>query len=89
MDVQSYVSTRIMSASLRDSSTNVTVLDDSTKSITSDSIDSKSADSTREHCELMPLEKMKSCIWKHFAVQDGGFKEKDKKKQTTVIASYA
>jgi len=60
MHVQLYMSTRIMSATLRDSSTNVTVLDDSTESITSHCIDSKSGDSTREHYELMPLEKMKA-----------------------------
>ena len=74
------------SSSSRDSSTNVTILDDSTKSITSDCIDSESGDSTREHCELLPLEKAKSSIWKHFGfpAQDREFKEKDKKKCTTV-----
>jgi len=62
------------------------VLDDNTESIARDCIGSESVDSTREHCELLSLERVKSSVWKHFGfpAKDSQFKEKDKKKWTTV-----
>ena len=79
----------MLASSSTSSSASVTLLDDNTESITtvlSDCIDSESGDSIKELFELLPLEKANSSIWKHFGfpAQDSKFKEKDKKKQTTV-----
>ena len=76
----------MLASSSVSSSTCVIILNNNTEFITSvlsDCIDSKSSDSTRENCEL---EKVRSSVCKHFGfpAQGGKFKEKGKKKWTTV-----
>ena len=45
-----------------------------------------STDSSDKHCELLPLNKVKSSVWEYigFPAKNGDFSEKDKKKGTEV-----